>query len=374
MHIAAPGWRWYGLFVLSAAVSLFSLGPGFSSGVWYIGRFLIFVYAGYVVLGADIIENKKILERSLVAFAASGAVAAIMGVASLVCGAWRDVYGIVRVTPFALGGWAPFGDQHIFLAEAILATLPSAGYLWHLRYRDKDSRQWLSALIAVMIAVALLTLSRAGWIALAVEAAVAAHFAGGKKMWRYYLGRVWPLALAVLPILFYFVYFLSGSDIVRGSNATRWSLTQISWMYFQEHPLIGTGIGSFVPLVADTWYFTLEFGDPVDAHGIVQKIGTEQGILGLVTFALFVWLLLRRVYLRATDLSYDDSARAAAVFGLALMCGSLTFQLFNTQYYSSVMWVPLALALAAQSVHRRDTRVVGFLAPPLARARLVADV
>lgn len=82
------------------------------------------------------------------------------------------------------------------------------------------------------------------------------------------------------------------SGIVSSSNSARIALTEIGWHLFLDQQLFGQGIGMYTVLLEDVFYFTSQFGDPIDAHSIVTKISSEQGMFGLMTFGIFVlWII-----------------------------------------------------------------------------------
>ncbi len=85
-----------------------------------------------------------------------------------------------------------------------------------------------------------------------------------------------------------------------------------------------------------------EFGQALEAHGMVQKIFLETGIVGACAFfgtlALIIYALWRETNVR--------SARAELCSMLLIMVvGVMMFQLFNTSYFTSVMWMPIGIAL-----------------------------
>ena len=86
----------------------------------------------------------------------------------------------------------------------------------------------------------------------------------------------------------------------------------------------------------------------MDAHGLIQKMLVETGLFGLLAFVSFlgwvVWTLIKRVR--------DD------VFYQALLCmvaGALVFQLFNTSYLNSVLWLPIGMALAGVALKKTNS-------------------
>ena len=355
--ILLPGVFWFGLFMVSAFVSLVNVHPTeLSARAWYAIRFMLFCYVAYIIPAANIVRSKKIFRYSLYALAAGGLFAAGVGLASFFVGAWRDVYGVPRATPFVLfRGWAPFGYQHIFLGETLSTTFPVFLYFW---YTEKDAaKKWWGSAAAVVLLIGLSTLSRAAWVTYLVDTIIALfllrHVDRFQKIYR----AVMTFILVSSPLIAYFLYFVFTNAIVTGSNAARFALTDIALFFWKAHPLIGNGVGSFIPMLSEVLYFEIEFGEAIDAHGIIQKILAEQGLLGVIAFGMFLYWLFRRLHARYRDTSFSQEARWVGFFSLFLVLSPFIFQLFNTQYYSSKMWIPFAIAIAGSLVYKHEKTV-----------------
>jgi hypothetical protein len=79
-----PGLLFYILFLLSAVLSIVNVfNWEIIASLKYIIRFPLFVYLGYVVLGVNIIQNRRILENTMLAFVVSAFLGALMGGAFL---------------------------------------------------------------------------------------------------------------------------------------------------------------------------------------------------------------------------------------------------------------------------------------------------
>ena len=74
------------------------------------------------------------------------------------------------------------------------------------------------------------------------------------------------------------------------STENRLLLTQIAWRAFVSKPMLGYGPGMFVNIVDDNIRFRAKYGDPLDSHGIWQKMIAEVGLIGSATFAIFSFL------------------------------------------------------------------------------------
>jgi O-antigen ligase len=121
-------------------------------------------------------------------------------------------------------------------------------------------------------------------------------------------------------------------------------LTQIAGRAFLNHPAFGYGSGAFVTLVGDNIRFGANYGDPLDSHGIWQKIIAENGFFGVLTFLIFITLLFRQLY-RAIK---KYRAEAGLLLPLAVgALGGFVYQCFNTSYYKGKLWLPIAVALVA---------------------------
>lgn len=360
-RIYLPQFWFYVLFVLSAVLSLINVsGIDVQASVSYMIRFIVFVYIGYVVLGSNIIRDKIILRRSLAVSVWVSVVGAVLGLVSLVLGGSHG--GVYRAVPIPMFGWSPFNydavSGHILLAEVLVVAFPIAIYLMYTAKKDFEKICYAIA-SAICGTTAVLTFSRASWLTLVIEVLLAIYLFHPFISWKKIKGYVLAGLVFFIPAGAYMLWFLQ-SAIVSSSNTTRIVLTEIAWSFFLEHPIIGVGVGTFVGRLTDVYYFTYEFGDPIDAHSILTKILSEQGLLGVCAFALFVGSLVFAMYARTKNQKYDAEARATAYLCIFLMIVPVFFQLFNTQYYSARMWVPFMLAIAAHLVYRHDHTEASF--------------
>ena len=345
VNLRLPGINFYGLFLLSAVFSLTNVLPGeLWSSVKYIIRFPLFVYLGYVVLGTSIIHSKQIWENTLKSFLMSTTLGAFMGFASILLGVW-GLAGFRRAVPFAIGGWMPFGDQHIFLAEILVVAILIALYFLNKNKQEKNKNlQWIS-LIVFLIFICLATLSRAGWLTLFVELTLFVYLFRTKIDIKKIYKKILLAIILLSPFLLYMAIFLT-TKVVTLSNAARFALTEISWYLFELKFILGQGVGTFIARVSEINYFVYEFGIPIDAHSVVSKIMSEQGLVGLITFGLFVFWIIKNLYKNFNPKNLNGDSLSAAL-GILMVVGILFFQLFSTQYYSAKMWVPIMLAISS---------------------------
>jgi O-antigen ligase len=105
---------------------------------------------------------------------------------------------------------------------------------------------------------------------------------------------------------------------------------------FLRHPISGSGSGSnvFYEMVTFPHYRV----NGIDAHGVIQKIASETGILGTLAYVSFVVLatrgLWRRWDRRPLGVGYPELA-TWALLHLNL--------LLSTEAFSPTHWIPLGI-------------------------------
>ncbi len=226
--------------------------------------------------------------------------------------------------------------------------VPIGVYLLHTT-RSAQKRRWLFLANVLIAMIALLTFARTAWIVLGVELLVG--------MWLYKdelkkvtfakpIKKLAMLSLIVLLPVIGYMAAISSSQLVAGSTSTRWDLTMIAWEHFKASPIVGNGPGSFIPLVGDTRIFVIEYGDPLDAHGMIQKVIAENGSLGLITWLALLMAVLGMSYAAMKHVHKkhpNDYALLGALF--VTVVGAMVYQLLNTSYYNAKMWLPIGLLL-----------------------------
>jgi O-antigen ligase len=344
-------WKpWLPLFIPMAALvgahllSAFSpFQPGGMLVVKYALRPVFWCYLIYVVLTVNLVRSRRRLYMTLGVIAATGIFAALMGFISLwVVGGADQI--LSRARPLPMFGVMPLGDNHNLLAEWLTFTVPATIALAYLA-TTKRARRFLAAATVLQVLIALLTFARTAWIVLAVEAVLLAWF-----VWREQVKR-WASAIIVflvflLPLGFAMVVF-SSSATVQSSTSTRLMLTEIALNLWRSSPWIGAGAGTFVERVGSTRVFVIEYGDPLDSHGIIQKLLAETGIVGIAAMAWFVIAAALFVRKRLPDFRSRPVERSVFLVLAIAAAGAFVYQLFNTNYWNGKLWLPLGIMLAS---------------------------
>ncbi|HPV70467.1 MAG TPA: O-antigen ligase family protein [Candidatus Magasanikbacteria bacterium] len=352
-NLKETGLEFFLPFLIINLVSLFNLGSDqLGNSFKYFLRPIVFFYLMWIVLPYFVITTKTIAQKTIQVIVGSGLAAAFWGIISVLLSGNNSLWK--RITPGKIGGLSPLTYNHNILAEVLVLAVPLAFYFF-LKNQKKPNHQtekilFLSFLFLTL--VALLTFSRAAWIALVFEIIVY-WFCQKQKFprsstpptqlrWK----KAGIIVAFLLPVIIYMGVF-SLSYVVKSSTSTRLDMTEIAWTYFHAHPLIGNGTGTFTQLIGDTRLFTVEYGDPLDSHGVIQKLLAETGALGLISFFIFVSWIISQLY-QSAKLATEEKELKTLV--LVSFLGCLVFQLFNTSYYNQHLWLMAGVGLAIKKV------------------------
>ncbi|MFA6536892.1 MAG: O-antigen ligase family protein [Patescibacteria group bacterium] len=308
-------------------------------------RPLLFFYLIFVLLPYNIIKNKTDLRKVLLVMLGACLLTAVIGLSGSLLNQDSGLQGF-RAQPISWFGFNPLSGNHNAVAEIMVIGMPVALALFVLEKKVRF-RSWYVLAMIFMLVILLMTFSRSGFLALLFELLVLAVIFQRKKI---NFKRVFVYLLFGL-IIFggAYVYCLQNYSFVEVSNANRLLLSGISWHSFLQHPFVGNGLNSFQSIVGSTFIYIVDFGEPLDSHGFVQKILTEMGLLGLLGF---VGILSGIGYPFYRFLTFrkkgEDYAVIACLF--VVMVGIVVFELFSTSYYTGIMWLPIGVGLAGVKV------------------------
>ncbi len=241
---------------------------------------------------------------------------------------------VASVARIAGGGalwWAPVAGltpNHKTLAVALAGALPLAlGPALGAPDRGRVLARGVSALALLAIGA---SASKTAWLG-----------AGLGLAW--FLPRARPLATRpklVIPALVAGLALMVYAPVLVGSRAmldaarSRHSLNKRAWSMLSAHPMLGSGAGQSTLVEAVTFPDYRVNG--VDAHGVLQKVGGETGLLGLAAWGWFTGVSGLALWRRRTHPTGWAAAGTFATLHLNLA--------LSTEAYSPTHWAPLALA------------------------------
>jgi hypothetical protein len=229
--------------------------------------------------------------------------------------------------------------NHKTFAVALAPYLP---FLWMGRHLlTPAQRQLANAAILLTGTAILLSISKTAWITAVFGLAGLMPLPGGRRRLLERPALMLSLMVASTGAMM-LLPFLVGSSLMTDAFDSRMSLNLRAWEMFRDNWLIGLGPGTSTLFLMFQAPHTRING--VDAHGVIQKIAPEFGLLGLAAWLAFTWTLMRGLWRTAFDPAAhpDPLTRGAVAMGLALHVNLL----LSTEYFTSSHWVPLSIALA----------------------------
>jgi O-antigen ligase len=338
--IRARGERWpaapapiaYALFIGASLLSVStSVAP--AESLHHVVRKTTLLYLSYGIglsFAVARVVPPRIVYRATVAYAIAMAVLSL-GTSALRVAAgdalWFDA--IKGITP-----------NHKTLSVALAAWVP-----WLALGSEEHGWRRASRAALGLVAVAILaSVSKTALITLLIGAMLL-------------VPRERPLALrpkVVLPLLggAYVLSLLAplilSSRSMLDAARSRQSLNVRAWEMFLRHPISGSGSGSnvFYEMVTFPHYRV----NGIDAHGVIQKIASETGILGLAAYVSFVVLATRGLWRR-----WDRQPLGAGYPELATWALLHLNLLLSTEAFSPTHWIPLGIVWGSSV--RRDRSV-----------------
>lgn len=342
------------LLIEFSALSLAHLLSGFSSATpdpWLILKYslrpVFSVYALFVLIPANFLQTWRRVRQSTIILCGVAGFFAIQGAYALFMG--PDATGLVRAHPLTTFGIPLLGGNHHALAELLVFAAPAA-WMMSLESSSRFSRRALRGFSGALFLVTLLTFARAAWLTVVLQFALFAVTAG--RAWVLAHRRTVAVFFCLLFPLVIFMGTFSLNPVVESSTAARSLLTDIALDFFSDHPLLGVGAGTFPDRVSRIWAFTVEYGDALDAHGIIQKLLAETGLLGLLAFGFVVFGIAKECRLTIRSLTHHRSKLDTYVL-LSVACLSpLFYQLFSSTPWSARVWLPVGIFFAGSRVFR----------------------
>jgi len=267
---------------------------------------------------------------------------------------WTDqAEADVRTRVFSI-----FGSPNIMADYMVMFAPMAAGLAYAVKNKKLKWAAWLG--VAVMCVACLFTMSRAGWVAMAVAIVVFALLVD-RRLFLVMLAAL--VAALFLPFVASRLGYLFTDEFAHstahGGRSSRWALG-LGHLY-DSNPVLGFGMGMFGGAVAmqnqvygHIQYFYLD--------NYYLKTLVEMGYLGLTVFIVMMATLLFtgcRCLYKASKRKQDGMyPMAAGIF--AGLCGVLTHcyfeNIFEEPYMAATFWI-LAAMLVYLGIYRNQKEI-----------------
>ncbi|MDD5634915.1 MAG: O-antigen ligase family protein [Candidatus Omnitrophica bacterium] len=274
----------------------------------------------------------------------------LAGSVFLLCidGLWQKFAGVDFLRGFKMtetseflavrGTFAHYNDFGTFLVVAFFAALGLANY----RLDKVPMRIYFTALNIILLVNLIFTYSRGAWSAFFAALILLLFFVRNKRI------IVLSLSVICCGVLIAFFIPLSHEKIMvllTKKDSGRLAMWKDVLDMARQHPLVGCGVGLFMEIFGKLKEWGYQY-----VHNCYLQMLVETGILGLVSFLLFVGLIIKRVWLSVAQ----DHDRVVMGLGAAF-AAFLVHAFFDTQFYSvqlsTLFWL-LSAFLVQMSVAR----------------------
>lgn len=330
----------YGLFLISALLSIGN-ASSFGASLKYFFRhpfFYSFVY--FVAIGSILIWHGR--TRLNLFYDLLCALSLLTSVISIST-------SLLRL--FTSGIWGasdiPFlANNHKVLAVTLAINLPFL--IAMATHREKHTRLIYYITIALSAAAVILSFSKTSWLAMVVISGLFSL-----KVFRR-LDILKPLVIMVIILLlalagyYLFEMFAASEDVTR-AESSRYFLAWLALKMFLNHPILGSGIGSFIIELKEYTEVLSSAGFPglseLDAHGLVFKLLSETGVAGFifyVSFYITVFFGVYKIYMEQKRAANRLNERLLYGCLVALVSLFLLNSFFGTDTHAPRLWFPLA--------------------------------
>ncbi len=309
--------------------------------LWYDLRWILFFYLIYLVLPFNIIKSEKILKNALIIFVISGLIIAISSLILLYFQDWQNEF--IRVKPLGWNNIYPLGKNQNLLVEIWLGTI---WFILALKYWFNSFflKKIINIVIILLSLILLGTFSRAAWLILLIQLFIYLLYNKKKIIIKKSIISVVLIFIILSPLIVYMSKIQNQYNIGKSSTECRSLLTQISLKAFNNKPIFGYGSGEYINLVADNIRFRAKYGEPLDSHGVVQKILAENGLIGIITFLIFSFYIFKDFFISIKKYQEKINLLLPLIIG---SFGVFLFEFFNTSYYQGKLWLVVALVIIA---------------------------
>lgn len=281
---------------------------------------------------------------------------------------------------------------HPNLVGGIIAAFAPLGMAWTWHWWARRAWGWLSSTLIVNLIVLLallLTSSRAAWVALGITLMVTVLWWGSVRLLlarqRVVNRQVLAVCMVLIVVGVGFLPVVGIMAAMSGPNgdASRFVLYQQTWALVRDFSFTGAGLATFGGLYAQYIQVVPHFLFSY-AHNLFLDIWLEQGIVGFLSFLLFMlgveWMLCARILRVHTETAVIEPEEirvwqwaVAAAIMVMLLHGLLDDSFYGTiriallsaptaAVWSGVLGTPLFLALPGLAIALSSERTLTWSA------------
>ncbi|MDD7362572.1 MAG: O-antigen ligase family protein [Peptoniphilus sp.] len=289
-------------------------------------------------------DDEKRLHEIFSAIAIASTVLALIGIAQYVIGIdveeeWVDKAsnGDIRARVYSL-----FGNPNIF-AEYLVMTMPIlVGVFWTTK-RDSVRLTFIAMFLINLLAL-FMTMSRGGWLGLAVAAFVFLFIV--RKELLLLAIPISGVVIAALPqtIISRFMTIFNLRDT---STSYRFKIWEVTGKVIHDHFLIGLGLGHLpFKYTFERYIRTMPI---YHAHNTFIQIFAEIGLVGFILFLIFIVAIFINLW-RYPLKSEDPYMRVMGAAMTASFAGMLFHGMFENIFYmtkiTTTFWILLAITFS----------------------------
>lgn len=354
------------LFVVAMLLSL-TQAVAFSRAVEVL-VFILFTLA-LSILAVNMVYSKETLKKTLLVLFASSFLVGVFGlfqfggdviglpasITLLKQGYGSAVFGFPRVQAFSM--------EPLYLANYLLIPIGVGLALFFNRVDTPLKRWWLIILLALLLVIFVLTVSRGGYLGLVGTFLVIGVLLFRRVFtWKNVLIGVATMAIVGYGVVFAlskgearavgeFLGHVTLQDLVQGQGESvegRLKTFRHALNAWRESPIFGQGIGNYGP-----WNLHYPNATPPRGWDIVNnqyiEIMAETGLVGIIAYGLLLIVLIWRSLI-AYKYAVDPFLKAVLVGLLAALVGILIQYNFLSTLYIIHIWILIGMLVAVQNI------------------------
>lgn len=336
----------FGILILTS--SFFSAGGDASSSAATVSFILLLGY----FLVVNLMRTELWIKRCIISLVASASIVALIGVYEFIFGSannnWLDqsFHSIIKLRVVSL-----FENPNI-LAMFLVIIFPFLIAL-SLQAKEKNTKFLSKILVAIFVVCVVFTWSRGAWIAALLSCLAFALIKNRKAF------RVFGVAIFCVPVLSILLpdsiwsRFTSIANLSDSSTAYRIYTWKGTMNTVKETGIFGIGYGdaSFQAVYPSYAYSGIEASP--HSHSLLLQILVCMGIVGLVVFAIVIFLNFQKCFEFIKEYKYDSST-VYVIAAVSSAIAALTMGIFDYIWYNQrifyLFWIVLAIGCACVRV------------------------